>query len=60
MGQSVNYFANLEAKCLFPKLECSESSFPKRMVCQYNLISGERERENKRRTRLKASKLQTN
>ena len=27
---SVNYFANLEAECHFPKLGCSESSFPKK------------------------------
>ena len=27
---SVNYFTNLEAECHFPKLGCSESSFPKK------------------------------
>ena len=36
-GLSVNYFANLRAKCHFPKLECNEFNFPKRMGCQCNL-----------------------
>jgi hypothetical protein len=34
----VNYFANLGAKCYFPKLGCSESSFPRKMGCQCNLL----------------------
>ena len=34
MRLSVNYFANLEAECYFPKIRFSESSFPKRIGYQ--------------------------
>ena len=37
MRLSVNYFANLEAECYFPKIECNEFSFTKRKECQCNL-----------------------
>ena len=37
MGLSVNYFANLEAECHFPKLGCSAFSFSKRKEYYCNL-----------------------
>jgi hypothetical protein len=36
-GLSVNYFANLEAECHFPKLGCNESNFPNKKGHQCNL-----------------------